>query len=68
MSKTTRNRLLAGLLDSAEQHGEDGDPDHEVGDLRDILEYAWTLLTLAQRREVHEHFLGPGGSLEDYAE
>lgn len=32
---------LEELLEAAKQHGLQSEPDHEVGDLRDILHYAW---------------------------
>lgn len=34
---------------AAQQHGQDSDPDHEVGDLQDMLRAMWALLTPAQR-------------------
>ena len=37
-------------LGAAEQHGEDSDPDHEVGDLQDWLRVAFTIMTPEQRR------------------
>lgn len=35
---------------AAQQHGEDSDPDHEVGDLQDHLRTMWRLLTAEQRK------------------
>ncbi len=58
---------LAALLEAAEVHGRESEPDHEVGDLRTILETAWTKLTPAARREVYDAHKdiveewGPGG-------
>lgn len=48
---------LDRLLDAAREHAEDsGEPDHEVGDLQDILRTCWRLLTPAQRQKVlQEH-------------
>lgn len=36
-------------IDTAKQHGEDSEPDHEVGDLQDLLRAMWELLPSAQR-------------------
>jgi len=51
VTKKTKTELDA-LLDGAEAHGIVSEPDHEVGDLRDVLATAWALLTMAQRRAV----------------
>lgn len=40
---------LEDLIDAAKQHGEDSEPDHEVGDLQDLLRAMWELLTPEQR-------------------
>jgi len=48
---------LDEILAAAERHGRAGEPDHEVGDLRDALEIAWRWLTPAARAAVvREHF------------
>ncbi len=44
--------LLAQLLAAAEAHGVESEPDHEVGDLQQILFSCWSRLTPAQQREV----------------
>lgn len=52
---------LACILDAAEAHGAEVDPEHEVGDLRLVLEACWRHLTESQRRLVHAEvyeFLG----------
>lgn len=36
-------------IHAAQTHGEDSDPDHEVGDLQDLLREAWRHMTAAQR-------------------
>ena len=36
--------LLDRIIDSAEQHGLDSEPDHEVGDLQDALRHATLLM------------------------
>lgn len=48
----TRAPSLSVLLDAAENHGKESEPDHEVGDLQDILRVCWAKLTVAQQREV----------------
>lgn len=42
-------------LDAAKQHGEDSEPDHEVGDLQAFLTVAWSLMSPSQRREFALH-------------
>ena len=37
------------LLAVAKQHGEDSEPDHEVGDLQDFLRAAWAQLSEQQK-------------------
>lgn len=44
---------LESLLSAAREHGEEGDPDHEVGDLTDLVIACWARLTPAQRDEVY---------------
>jgi hypothetical protein len=43
---------LDDLLWGAEVHGLESEPDHEVGDLQDLLREAWRLMTPAQRAEL----------------
>jgi hypothetical protein len=38
-------------IDAALQHGEDSEPDHEVGDLQDYLRVMWDLLTPEQQSQ-----------------
>ena len=40
---------LSRLLRAAERHGSESDPDHEVGDLQDVLKAAFGCLTKYQR-------------------
>lgn len=44
--------ILTTLFDAADQHGEDSEPDHTVGDLQDLLREAWALMSTEQRREL----------------
>jgi hypothetical protein len=46
--------VLQKLLQAAEDHGKDSDPEMEVGDLQGILYTCWRLLTPAQRSEVYK--------------
>lgn len=39
------------LMEAAKRHGEDSDPDHEVGDLQDMLRAMWELLPADKRSE-----------------
>lgn len=38
------------LIEAAERHGKDSEPDHEVGDLQQLLRAAWGLMTPDQRQ------------------
>lgn len=38
------------LLECAREHGENSDPDHEVGDLQDLFVSCWRVMTPDQRR------------------
>lgn len=40
---------IEDLIHAARQHGLEDDPDHEVGDLQDILRAAWEIMTPDQR-------------------
>lgn len=50
-AEPTANPLLdvEFYLKAARTHGEDSEPDHEVGDLQDFLRTMWSVLTPAQR-------------------
>lgn len=47
-------KLLEDILQAAKQHGEESEPDHEVGDLQDALRLAWAKLPIEAQREVHK--------------
>jgi hypothetical protein len=49
----TSEELLDQLLNSAKWHGQDSDPDHEVGDLQDDLREAVKFLTPDQVQELY---------------
>ncbi len=40
---------IEGLITAAERHGQDSEPDHEVGDLQSLLRKAWDLMEPHQR-------------------
>lgn len=46
--------LLETLLAAAKVHGEQSEPDHEVGDLQGVIASCWERLTSVQQREVYE--------------
>jgi hypothetical protein len=48
--------LLEELLAAAKAHGDESEPDHEVGDLLGLIASCWQRLTPDQQREVYgEH-------------
>lgn len=49
MTQVNDEKVLEALLKIAKAHGEDSEPDHEVGDLQDLLRPMWALLTPEQR-------------------
>lgn len=40
------------ILNAAQQHGENSEFDHEVGDLQDVLRAAWSLMSTEQRNQL----------------
>ena len=46
-----RPDMIEVLLSVAKTHGEDCDPDHEVGDLQDLLRPMWSVMTPTQQRD-----------------
>lgn len=58
-------------IHAAQQHGVDEDPDHEVGDLQDMLRVAFRYLSILDRTAFARHpdvesVLVCGGVLEDF--
>ncbi len=49
---SVNGRSLDELFDLAKSHGEDSEPDREVGDLQDLCRAMWAVLTPEQRRLV----------------
>ena len=48
----TRNEIYQAILDAARQHGQDDDPDHEVGDLQETLWATIGLLSAPRLRRL----------------
>lgn len=48
------DRLVEDIIQAAQQHGEESEPDHEVGDLQDALRLAWIKLSPEAQRAVHK--------------
>lgn len=47
---------LERLIDYAQQHGIDSEPDHEIGDLHELSRAMWALLTTPQKAAIIEYF------------
>jgi hypothetical protein len=47
--------LLAALIEAASAHGRAFGPEHEVGDLQEILRTCWNKLSPSQQRSVYNH-------------
>lgn len=50
MSIEHSDNAIETLIEAAERHGAESDPDHEIGDLQDLLRAAWELMSQEQRR------------------
>ena len=46
---------LERVLEAAQAHGADDDPEHEVGDLQGIIHAMWSVLTDDQKERVLAH-------------
>lgn len=42
-------RLLETIIAAADQHGQDSEPEHQVGDLEDVARAMWKMLTPSQK-------------------
>lgn len=47
--------ILDDIIAAAANHGRDSEPDHEVGDLQDLLRVAWKIMTPQQRTQFWNH-------------
>jgi hypothetical protein len=54
MADIDPDNLLEDILQAAQAHGEESEPDHEVGDLQDTLRLAWAKLSLEAQLDVHK--------------
>lgn len=67
----TPNVFASALLQAATRHGADGEPDHEVGDLQQLVLAMWAEMTPAQharfmRDEEWNSFIALRGTYDDY--
>lgn len=51
-STEPRDPRVERILNAAQQHGQNSEPDHEVGDLQDVLRAAWSLMSIEQRNQL----------------
>jgi len=56
---------LEALMEAARAHGQEDDPEHEVGDLQQLLMAAWRIMDTRQRRALFLEFLD---LIEDWGE
>jgi hypothetical protein len=47
------DKILEDIFQAAKAHGEESEPEHEVGDLQEALSIAWAKLSPEAKREVH---------------
>jgi hypothetical protein len=47
-----RDSRVDRILTAAQQHGSNSEPDHEVGDLQEVLRAAWSLMLPEQRNQL----------------
>lgn len=47
-------RSIEDIISAAETHGSFEDPDHETGDLQNVLRAAWALMTIDQKKALVE--------------
>lgn len=47
---------VEALITKAKEHGEDTEPDMEVGDLQDILRRCWEIMSVDQRTKIYKIF------------
>ena len=48
--------LVCEIMSAADRHGEQSEPEHEVGDLQDAIRLMWGKLTYEQKRAVHNDY------------
>lgn len=47
--------VIEDIIDAAAKHGRESAPDHEVGDLQDLLRAAWKIMEPQQRIRFWNH-------------
>lgn len=52
-----RDAVYSEITESAQQHGQDSEPDHEVGDLQIALGLAIAMLDESQLRQLRNNWL-----------
>lgn len=52
MSINKIQKTLEKLLVAADNHGEDDDPDHTVGDLQGLLRRSWEIMSVGQKLQL----------------
>ncbi|WP_341649130.1 hypothetical protein [Thauera humireducens] len=52
MSTNKIQKTLEKLLVAADNHGEDDDPDHTVGDLQGLLRRSWEIMSVGQKLQL----------------
>jgi len=45
-------KLLRRLFAAAERHGNESDPEHEVGDLQDLVRLLWSRVDVSARESI----------------
>ena len=54
---STEDRFLGRIFAAAEAHGEQSEPDHEVGDLKDVLQQCWNVMDAERRQAIADHWI-----------
>lgn len=49
MTRESRLPDVEVYLEAARQHGNESEPDHEIGDLRSLLRAIWEVVSIEQR-------------------
>jgi hypothetical protein len=52
---TAEKSIIEDIIKAAANHGRDSEPDHEVGDLQDLLRVAWKIMEPTQRIRLWNH-------------
>ncbi len=52
MTEPSHDDFIEDVLAAAKAHGQISEPDHEVGDLQDVLRACWGIMTPEQRTRI----------------